>query len=76
MPLPLLSNDSATMVLICSPGGSMMVIKRLFSGSKFSVFHILASDTESDVRHYEDFNANNAFAGYLCKQQQHLKLRY
>lgn len=54
----------------------MMVVKRLFSGSKFSAFHILASDTESDVRHYEDFNANNAFAVYLCTQQQHLKLGY
>jgi len=38
--------------------------------------HILASDTESDVRYYEDFNANNAFAVYLCTQQQHLKLGY
>ena len=54
----------------------MMVVKRLFSGSKFSVFHIIASDTESGVRHYEDFNANKAFAVYLCTQQQHLKLGY
>jgi hypothetical protein len=37
MPLPLLSYDSATMVLICSPGGSKILVRWVNDGGKNAV---------------------------------------